>query len=130
MRLVDDGEFSRALDEMYLQNPEDARLNALESAQGEKDAILQMLSLSEEADARTVAQMLFPRLEKAYRTAPLEQIVHYSNELQRLTPFDMRMTEPLVQFCYAAEDIEFVPESAVRESYEPRLPRRRNCGAE
>ena len=35
----------RALDEMYLQNPEDALLNALESAQGEKDAILQMLSL-------------------------------------------------------------------------------------
>ena len=43
--LADDGEFSRALDEMYLQNPEDALLNALESAQGEKDAILQMLSL-------------------------------------------------------------------------------------
>lgn len=34
--LADYGEFSRALDEMYLQNPEDARLNALESAQGEK----------------------------------------------------------------------------------------------
>lgn len=62
--------------------------------------------------------MLFPRLEKAYRTAPLEQIVHDSNELQRLTPFDMCMTEPLVQFCYAAKDIEFVLESAVRESYE------------
>lgn len=116
--LADYAEFSRALDEMYLQNPENARLNALESAQNEKDAILQMLSLREEADARTVAQMLFPRLEKTYRTAPLEQIVHYSNELQRLTPFDMRMTEPLVQFCYAAEDIEFVPESAVRENYE------------
>lgn len=43
--LADYGEFSRALDEMYLQNSEDARLNALESAQGEKDAILQMLSL-------------------------------------------------------------------------------------
>lgn len=43
--LADYSEFSRALDEMYLQNPEDARLNALESAQGEKDAILQMLSL-------------------------------------------------------------------------------------
>lgn len=45
LRLADYGEFSRALDEMYLQNPEDARLNALESARGEKDAILQMLSL-------------------------------------------------------------------------------------
>lgn len=43
--LADYSEFLRALDEMYLQNPEDARLNALESAQGEKDAILQMLSL-------------------------------------------------------------------------------------
>ena len=37
--LADYAEFSRALDEMYLQNPEDARLNALESAQNEKDAI-------------------------------------------------------------------------------------------
>ena len=59
LRLADYGEFSRALDEMYLQNSENARLNALESAQGEKDAILQMLSLSEEADAQTVAQCCF-----------------------------------------------------------------------
>ena len=44
-----------------------------------------------------------------------DDILQLLQSMIKLTPFDMRMTEPLVQFCYAAEDIEFVPESAVRE---------------
>lgn len=127
--LADYGEFSRALDEMYLQTPEDAFLNALENARNAKDATLKLLTLGEEADARATARMLFPRLEAEFRQKPLKTSVHYSNELERLMPSEMRFSDWFSGYVYAAEYAEWTPEDSVRANYEAAFARAKELGA-